>query len=39
MKFTAVTRKAQGNVASRRILREENLPVNVSGGKVDATPF
>ena len=39
MKFTAVTRKAQGTGASRRLRRAEKLPGIVYGGKVAATPI
>ncbi len=39
MKFTAVTRKAQGTGASRRLRRADKLPGIVYGGKVAATPI
>lgn len=39
MKFTAVTRKAQGTSASRRLRRADKLPGIVYGGKVAATPI
>ena len=39
MKFTAVTRKAQGTGASRRLRRANKLPGIVYGGKVAATPI
>lgn len=39
MKFTAVTRKAQGSGASRRLRRANKLPGIVYGGRVPATPI
>ena len=39
MKFSAVTRNAQGTGASRRLRRANKLPGIVYGGKVAATPI